>query len=918
MSFNQSGTFVYSPDVSVVIAKKDGTVVDVTQDIMNFSVGREIAQTSTFTCTLNNPKRKYNGTINTMDRITVFLKKIDSYIQCFTGYVTYAPIETLVPTPVTIHASCTLYLLQNTFWDDTLIDYQSLLLNYMDQTATSNQGTYNDGGIAQAVVNVLYDVVGWNPNAIHIQGIPPNFVQFAANAMSNVFSPDMKVNQQATAELSKLLGTSAVVSGNTSGISTTINNTTTMISLPGSQFSNNLVAPSDAPDGGVGVAINASQAKGFITTSIGNSKTNYPGNNQLNPVDIGSIQENLYYCSAPFSYLNLHGTSNQTKVKNAKSWLSKNITTNKSDGRLLLVANHKTKRVVAVRLTSIPQKIDTSYKGAGVYDPDVDYLQLHPGVVAYLNNDVVNPSDWSPFKLALNSTNTADIVMAWAGDTIHVGKQANLDSYPGIDGQEGANATAIETALQKLIYNLRGQIGDAYSKDQDKRKKPGGYGQHNGSFDCSGLAYWAYGTIGITLNGSVTTDECGPVTQDPTASYYWHAGTKKTDGTYQDHPHIYGAWIDNRTQPQPGDILFWQVPSDGGKTPQHATILSEAIGNNGIGKSIQANQPGKKLDETNFHWNAIRNGQRQGWGGRYIGARRPILLHPHWGTSANQNYSPPPVSNAASDNTNNTSFSLTNAYNTLFQAPNWNITASALNGSPAAFILDNSVMSDLVQILNSGLRTYQSAPNGDFIAWFPDYYGVYGTEPALDISPVEIIDFEIYHDDTQLVTHVGVIGDTTGIGSQVSNVDQMVTQGIVSIQDASTMQILFGQAITSNGVTTAATNFLNRYGIRPYVTSQTVIHTNALEYLYALQTFMEKWVEQFVCNVSLTFMPELYPGMRISMTLDNESGGTDSYQFYVTSVQHNGDRSNGFTTNATVTAPIKNGQIMNYGLDIAS
>ena len=146
----------------------------------------------------------------------------------------------------------------------------------------------------------------------------------------------------------------------------------------------------------------------------------------------------------------------------------------------------------------------------------------------------------------------------------------------------------------------------------------------------------------------------------------------------------------------------------------------------------------------------------------------------------------------------------------------------------------------------------------------------------------------------------------------------MVTQGIVSIQDASTMQILFGQAITSNGVTTAATNFLNRYGIRPYVTSQTVIHTNALEYLYALQTFMEKWVEQFVCNVSLTFMPELYPGMRISMTLDNESGGTDSYQFYVTSVQHNGDRSNGFTTNATVTAPIKNGQIMNYGLDIAS
>lgn len=231
-------------------------------------------------------------------------------------------------------------------------------------------------------------------------------------------------------------------------------------------------------------------------------------------------------------------------------------------------------------------------------------------------------------------------------------------------------------------------------------------------------------------------------------------------------------------------------------------------------------------------------------------------------------------------------------------------------------------MQDITQIIGAGLRMFQSAPNGDFVAWFPDYYGVYGTQPALDISPVEIIDFQIYHDDTQLVTHVSVIGDTTGIGQQVSTVDQMVNQGIVSIQDVSTMQILFGKY--NQNVKTIAdnekniTNFLNRYGLRPSVTQQSMIHTHALEYIYALQTFMQQWVNQFVSTVSLTFMPELYPGMRISLTLDNESGGTDNYQFYVSSVQHQGDRSNGFLTTATLTAPIKNGEIMHYGLNFVS
>ena len=169
MTFNKSGTFIYTPDISCHIMLQSGKVLDVSPDIMNFTVSRQINAVSQLNMTLSNEGRKYNRTINTMDRITVFLKRT-SWVQVFTGYITYAPIETLVPTPINIAADCTLRILQNTYWDDTLIDFQSILLNYMDGTIASSDQLLNDGGVGQAIVNLLYLVCGWNPNRIHIQG----------------------------------------------------------------------------------------------------------------------------------------------------------------------------------------------------------------------------------------------------------------------------------------------------------------------------------------------------------------------------------------------------------------------------------------------------------------------------------------------------------------------------------------------------------------------------------------------------------------------------------------------------------------------------------------------------------------------------------------------------------------------------
>ena len=69
-----------------------------------------------------------------------------------------------------------------------------------------------------------------------------------------------------------------------------------------------------------------------------------------------------------------------------------------------------------------------------------------------------------------------------------------------------------------------------------------------------------------------------------------------------------------------------------------------------------------------------------------------------------------------------------------------------------------------------------------------------------------------------------------------------------------------------------------------------------MEFLCAVQLFMEKWAEQYATNVELTFMPELYPGQRVELSGHN-------LQVYVSQVTHNCDFENGFSTTATIMAP---------------
>ena len=60
---------------------------------------------------------------------------------------------------------------------------------------------------------------------------------------------------------------------------------------------------------------------------------------------------------------------------------------------------------------------------------------------------------------------------------------------------------------------------------------------------------------------------------------------------------------------------------------------------------------------------------------------------------------------------------------------------------------------------------------------------------------------------------------------------------------------------------------------------------------------MQVWAQQYTTQVTLTFMPELYPGMRIRLADHN-------IEVYVMSVIHQGDFNSGFSTQAQVTCPV--------------
>jgi hypothetical protein len=235
------------------------------------------------------------------------------------------------------------------------------------------------------------------------------------------------------------------------------------------------------------------------------------------------------------------------------------------------------------------------------------------------------------------------------------------------------------------------------------------------------------------------------------------------------------------------------------------------------------------------------------------------------------------------------------------------VVAVALTGQKS-LMNDKSVMPFVQQLAQASMRNFMSLPNGDFFAFYPDYFGEMGhRKPYWLIDDIEVLGGGINLTDDNLATHVFAVGDNTWpVNNELLNM--LFSAGTISVFNAFESAGVLDR--TSENVANNKNNpgfssvmdkgeavkFLQRYGARPLVLDFPMVRSPMFEMLMAYQQFMMAWSRQFITPFTFTFMPEIFPGGKVGFP-------DHGLQMYVESVQHSWDLESGFTTTAQLSAP---------------
>lgn len=230
----------------------------------------------------------------------------------------------------------------------------------------------------------------------------------------------------------------------------------------------------------------------------------------------------------------------------------------------------------------------------------------------------------------------------------------------------------------------------------------------------------------------------------------------------------------------------------------------------------------------------------------------------------------------------------------------------ALRGE-RSLLNDQPLMPFVEQLCTASLRRFQSMPNGNFFAFYPDYFGgMNHRTPYWEISDIEILDAQLDLSDNALATHVYVVGDVVGLYDGVTVEDKVASAGVVTLYQAMAANFITGLDGETNSLKVPENKkiteksevvaFLTKYGARPYLEEAPMVRSGFYEMFLAFQRFCMLWSQQFLTTFQLTYMPELFPGGLIALP-------DHGIQLFVEEVAHSFSYTDGFTTTATVSSP---------------
>lgn len=225
--------------------------------------------------------------------------------------------------------------------------------------------------------------------------------------------------------------------------------------------------------------------------------------------------------------------------------------------------------------------------------------------------------------------------------------------------------------------------------------------------------------------------------------------------------------------------------------------------------------------------------------------------------------------------------------------------ASSLLTGEKALMNDQSAIEFVKTLVKGSMREFQSDREGNFMAFYPDHFGMYSDNPmdgVVPIQDVEIKNFTIRATDT-IYTHVYTLDHAKypdlmwrASGSIPEIQMQLDTNGVITFENEKMIKTILGWD------SKRIRDFLQRFGGRPHTERALEITNKTFSKMFTIATFLERWAGQYNTSVDFTFMPELWPGNRASI-------GSTNVAVYVDSVTHNFSYTSGFTTSATISSP---------------
>ena len=834
-----AGTLVYSPAVSILIHTQKYGTIDVSDDIISGDLTLNQDAPHNLSFRLENVRRKYDGVFMPNDRVVVRLKRI-RWLQVFAGYLNSVPFASVWPRAVDISATCTLKRLIYTFYDPGSIEATNLMGKFSTNSAV-RAAVATQPGTQSADGNLAERAQAMLTEIVKWEGDKIHIGRLPPDWWTKVQALYEKISPQLAAATASVVQSGA--------------------SIYGAQHS----------AGVAGAIINNSDADPSIM-----------GPATLTPPEIAAWWNSKHGGTKP-----VNGVDPQRIAK----WYIEIGNSEGVRGDLALAqAIHETgyfhDPTGRWARQNNPAGIAVSHDNS----PGASFSSPQDGILAQIQllkryamgNDVKLNNPEVGLRAGASATTLSGLQGTWATATDYFSKVSNIyTSMLSFNNKSTRGAASTVTTSKPIDWFGHTSPGQANADRQ------GGGG--SGAATTNGKSQYVF-----PVPGGNNSHNFGKHREWPWP--HTHAGTDigapadtpilaAIGGTVQVGHDPGGAGNYVRIVADNGDVFVYMHMGHKGSSDTGIMVQDgeKVATGQQIGRVGDTGDPKPGAYHLHFEYHPAELVAQFGMGSKSVSNPDPILQSAVEGTPfvAGSGLGTQPMLGSS-----------------MFPKPD---EVSSLLIGPRMLLNDTPVFGSIKELIGASMRSFCSAPNGDFIAWFPDYFGQYGLTATMTIEEIELLDFTIDWDDTRLITHQFVTGSTGGFQSTIPEDpgDTLAlmteTMGVASLDFPEILEAIIGE---NAGDWTNPRALLQRFGARPDLTNYPAIVSGQAEFFMAVHLFKASWARQFTANVPISFMPELYPGMIAKIP-------SQGLQVYVEQVRHswNFAQGGGFDTRIQISSP---------------